>query len=653
MADGPLGSRAASTWPITKLFTAFRIALDLKKLALAGAGIFATWLGWWALCWLFYTPDMPQWKDYERAEGNEKASWKKFEFARARWNLLYRLAGPPTNDPKEAIRIDAGDIASSQEEFKLFEAVIEGRQPLTIDVAKKQLVFEGAALATFKANEADLDVLKAIAVVPLVDVVLNAGDEKSENVTIAGKTLTIETGFDKLRSRRDAVKPLWALPRVSQDTFLTYLVNPAIKSAGKFRISPWMEDRGPNPYLLAVGIVNGDNAPFGRGGFFGWLLHDQLPVLVEPIVKFISPVFFIFQRDAGGWRNFFFLVFIILWNLAVWGYFGGAICRLAAVQFARNEKIPLTEAIGFVHQRCKHFFLAPVFPLACLCVLMLVLGLFGFITGWTHFVGDIVVAGLLWPVVVVVGLIMAVLLVGLIAWPLMYPTIAVEGSDSFDALSRSYSYLYQSPWSFLGYVGTALIYGAALVFFVGFMGSLTVSIGQWGFSGVPGLASDDATKDRTPAYFFAHAPTSFGWRDLFLHDSIWAQPVEAPPVGVGMAKVHFELKKDYVDAISWNNSIGGWLVTFWLGVVFLLVVGFGYSYFWTASTIIYFLMRKKVDDTECDEIYLDEDESPPPPPPPMKEPAPAAKPGTMSLNVVEPPPTAPPASPPPASPPAS
>ena len=44
---------------------------------------------------------------------------------------------------------------------------------------------------------------------------------------------------------------------------------------------------------------------------------------------------------------------------------------------------------------------------------------------------------------------------------------------------------------------------------------------------------------------------------------------------------------------------------------FLLVVGFGYSYFWSASTIVYILMRRYVDDTEMDEVYLEDDEPDP------------------------------------------
>jgi hypothetical protein len=49
----------------------------------------------------------------------------------------------------------------------------------------------------------------------------------------------------------------------------------------------------------------------------------------------------------------------------------------------------------------------------------------------------------------------------------------------------------------------------------------------------------------------------------------------------------------------------------WLWLFFLLILGFGYSYFWSVSTIIYLLMRQKVDDTELDEVYLEEEQDSP------------------------------------------
>src|SRR5205085_7741567 len=87
------------------------------------------------------------------------------------------------------------------------------------------------------------------------------------------------------------------------------------------------------------------------------------------------------------------------------------------------------------------------------------------------------------------------------------------------------------------------------------------------------------------------------------------------------------------------NYVGAALVGFWLGLAFLLVLGFGYSFFWTASTIVYLLLRKSVDAAELDEVYLEEDDYEPgfgatPAPTPSPAPAPAPPP-PRSLPMVE------------------
>ena len=69
-----------------------------------------------------------------------------------------------------------------------------------------------------------------------------------------------------------------------------------------------------------------------------------------------------------------------------------------------------------------------------------------------------------------------------------------------------------------------------------------------------------------------------------------------------------------------------------MGVIFLLMIGFAYSYYFSAFTMVYLLMRQKVDDTELDEVYLEEDEPEEPLLPPT--PAPAAG-SSQPLQMVE------------------
>jgi hypothetical protein len=365
---------------------------------------------------------------------------------------------------------------------------------------------------------------------------------------------------------------------------------------------PWFEDRGPNPYMLVTGQAG---IPWEAGHFWDWLLRDQFLVMIEPLVKFVQPIVYFFSPRSTGYTSFYFLC-VMLWTLATWAVFGGAITRIAAVQVARGEKIGLREAVRFTVKRILSYLMAPLFPLAFVFVILFFMAIFGIIHMIPVF-GDVVWDGLLWWLMLICGLVMAVTLVGLVGWPLMSATISTEGTDSWEAVSRSYSYIYQKPWHYIWYSLVAIAYGAVLVFFVGFMGSLTVYLAKWGVSQTPFITK----ADREPTFLYVYAPTSFGWRTLLLEGAT----VHGEKV-VDNGEINRAAYNDYLgrtdykgeDKLNWWNKWGAVLVAIWLGIVFLLLLGFGYSYFWSASTIIYLLMRRHVDAAELDEVYLEEDE---------------------------------------------
>jgi hypothetical protein len=406
------------------------------------------------------------------------------------------------------------------------------------------------------------------------------------------------------------------------------------KKRGVLRTWPWFEDRGPNPFRMVLGqegYLDADGVyhrgPWEPGHFWDWLLTKQVRVLLEPLAKFLTPVVFLLSPGVGFVNGFYFLL-VLLWTVATWSVFGGAITRMAAVQFARNEKVSLPESLRYVWTRMWSYFFASLAPILIVGALAVLLWLFG--------VGNLIPVfaefwdGLLFPLVLLGGLAMAVALFGMIGWPMIHATLSAEGSDSFDALSRSYSYVYQSIWSYVWYTLVALAYGAVVVFFVAFMGSLLVYLGKWGMSQTPGADYFN----RNPSYMFVYAPTSYHWREMLTAD--------APASAV-----------DPNNFRAWN-WVGIALVTAWTGLLFLMVIGFGYSYFWTAFTGIYLLMRRKVDDTDLDEVYLEEEE--PEDTYTTSTAAAPAAPGT-SLSMVEPPslrtaptPPATPSAPPPAAP---
>jgi hypothetical protein len=105
----------------------------------------------------------------------------------------------------------------------------------------------------------------------------------------------------------------------------------------------------------------------------------------------------------------------------------------------------------------------------------------------------------------------------------------------------------------------------------------------------------------------------------------------------------------YMKDYAWYNYAGAGMVSFWLALLFMLMLGFSYSYFWTAFSMVYLLMRQKVDEVEIDEIYTEEEEIEEPVPlKPSAAPAPTSIPVDAPTLRVTPPaaPVAPPAVPP-------
>jgi hypothetical protein len=365
---------------------------------------------------------------------------------------------------------------------------------------------------------------------------------------------------------------------------------------GKLRVAPWHEDRGPNPFLLVTGQLG---RPWPAQQFFDWFTTRQMPVLIEPLVKILRPIVLLLRPEADGW-NRIYLLLVTLWTLVTWALFGGAITRLAAVQLAGKDRPGLVEAVRFVAARYLSYLSAPLVPLVFIALIVFLSILYG-VLHLIPFLGDIL-DSVAWPILLLLGFGQAVLLVGMVGYPLMYATISAEGSDTFDALSRSYNYVFQAPWNYIWYSLVAVLYGAILVFFVCFMGSLVVFLTKWSVAQTPGT---DYFVTRRVDNLFVHAPESFGWRDLL---------VTNPPA-----------------ELAWYNRISAFFVSLWVTLVFLLVIGFGYSYFFSAGTMIYLLLRRKVDETEIDEVYLEEDE----PDEPLLPPPAAAPPAGEPLQMVE------------------
>src|SRR5207302_8928794 len=115
-----------------------------------------------------------------------------------------------------------------------------------------------------------------------------------------------------------------------------------------------------------------------------------------------------------------------------------------AVHVAREEKLSIRQALRFSSGKFLSFVFAPVIPLVIILVVGLVVAVGGLLL-YVPVVGEILV-GIFFFLALAAGFVMTLVALGTFGGlNLMYPTIAVEGSDSFDAISPSFSYVYARP----------------------------------------------------------------------------------------------------------------------------------------------------------------------------------------------------------------
>src|SRR3972149_2445213 len=187
----------------------------------------------------------------------------------------------------------------------------------------------------------------------------------------------------------------------------------------------------------------------------------------------------LFHRDLTP-VGFLCLLLCGIWEVFVWGLFGGGVTRIAALKFTRDESPDLLGALGHAGSKLLSYSSAPMLALAGAAVFGLQLVVLGLVMRLSFFA---MLAGIAWPFVLLLGLLMAILLIGaLVGWPLMWATVSVEGTDAFDALSRSYAYTYQRPLRLLGCVLPAEIPAAISMFIVKLFATAAISLGNWSIS---------------------------------------------------------------------------------------------------------------------------------------------------------------------------
>lgn len=263
--------------------------------------------------------------------------------------------------------------------------------------------------------------------------------------------------------------------------------------------------------------------------------------------------------------------------IVIWSFVGGVISRQALVELGAEQTYDWFDAIRFVSRRYPQYLMAPLGPL----IALVVMGLLIVPLGWLMRLDfGVFVAGLLWILVLILGLVAAWLMVGvLFGWPLMFGVVGSKrDSDSLQAFSDSFSYVYGKPLHYLFYALVALFLGGLALYLVHLFATAATEFGFWATSWGAGGARIEAIRAQLAAL------ASGREFKLLTADG---QEIEIPM----------------------SQRSGVWLIGLVLTFVEIVKIAAAYSYFFASSAVIFLLMRLAVDEKEMDEVHMeDEDE---------------------------------------------
>jgi hypothetical protein len=555
MADEPLSIRGVhwrDALPFTHLFRAFRVAIHPSKIVLALAALLLLYVGGHALDWLWPVADraVPQEVSlYERFSGHAAAGQSFADVRRGQREAVEAdYARRLLADKVVATQADAAAAARTGDHLGELKTHILDRRRAAVDEAEK-----GRATALPLATDA---AARASVEGQYRDLVRSAYEGASAEYRSAR------------RIRNDGLF----------DTFFEYESNQVTNLVHGVRQWNWFgSDRDEadaplsvaEPFVLRAAALN----PLGLASAPELDASLAMPIagspgIVPSVERFfaVGPLWLMTQHPV--YFALFATGFLFLWSI-----FGGAISRIAAVHVARDEKLSIRAALVFSVGKFLSYLCAPLIPLGILAAV-------GLLTALCALVGNIpgigpIVMGAAFVLALVAGLVMAVVLVGLVGgFNLMYPTIAVEGSDSFDAISRSFSYLYARPWRLAFYTAVSVVYGSACYLFVRLFIYLVLAL----------------THRSVALGLFTHADSTAP-----LLSALWPDPATAGRLSYDVDTL----------SLSFPQEVAAGLIWFWVHLAIAVLGAFAVSFYFAANTIIYYLLRQEVDATDLNEVFVD------------------------------------------------
>lgn len=297
---------------------------------------------------------------------------------------------------------------------------------------------------------------------------------------------------------------------------------------------------------------------------------EDISILINSLLSVIMPL------DLG---EIFVISILIFGLLAIWSFVGGAITRIAALDYARDESVCLADALKFARKKLWSYFWSPLVPVIGV-FFFAVCNVVGGLIGRIPVLGEVVVA-LGFPFALISGFLMVFIgVIGALGLCFMFPTISAEGSDAFDAMSRAYSYVLSRPKQFLIYCMVNMLYGLACLSVIAFVAWLMIRLALF----TVGLGMG---------------------QKLHMVQSFIAQKCNIACLGFCSATSR-EAKTAIVSLDHWSLKFLAGMVLVYIFSIKLAVWSFAATYLFSAKTIIYFLLRKEIDSTDVTDVYREE-----------------------------------------------
>lgn len=299
-------------------------------------------------------------------------------------------------------------------------------------------------------------------------------------------------------------------------------------------------------------------------------VKEGVPFLAGNVLSTLSPM------DFG---EFVVLVALVVGLLVIWALVGGAITRIAALDFARDESLRLVDALRFARKKVFSYFWSPLVPLIGVFFFALC-NVIGGLFGRIPVLGDLFIA-LGFPFAIISGFLMVFIgVIGTLGTCFMFPTISVEGSDAFDAMSRAYTYVISRPKLFLWYYAVNIVYGFLCLACVSFVAWLMIRM--------------------------AFLTVGVGMGEKF--DMVQSYILQKCSIAcLGFCTRHSsEAQTAPVLLDSWSLKFLAGMLIIYIVLIKLAVWTFLTTYVFSSKTIIYFLLRKDIDNTVVADVHLED-----------------------------------------------